>query len=271
MSESHCRNGLPRSRARRDVLAAGAGLALSLIVRPAAAEDLAAAIAAFTGGAPVRPGKVKLEIPALVENGNTVPITVSVDSPMTVDDRVATIAIFNEKNPQRGVAVFSLGPRAARPSVSTRIRLATSQKLIAVARMSDGALLVGDGRRRRHPRRVHRRRQSGLSGESMARTLIKVPLSPKRGDIDRDPHADRAPDGNRLSARCGGTEAAARHHAALLLPLQRGARVQRRASSGDRRQPVPRVFDNRSGERHAHLHVGRRQRLRADGDASCSP
>src|SRR4030095_16145279 len=82
----HC----PSSRARRRVLATGAGLAVSLVVRPAYAEDLAAAVASFTGGAPVRPGKVKLDIPALVENGNTVPVTVSVDSPMTAADRVAT-------------------------------------------------------------------------------------------------------------------------------------------------------------------------------------
>jgi len=131
----HC----ARSRARRRVLATGAGLAIFLVVRPAAAEDLAAAIASFTGGAAVRPGKVKLDIPALVENGNTVPVTVSVDSPMTARDRVATIAIFNEKNPERGVAVFSLGPRAAKASVSTHIRLAASQKLTAIARMDDGS------------------------------------------------------------------------------------------------------------------------------------
>ena len=127
------------SHARRRVLTAGAGLVLSVVVRPARAEDLAAAVASFTGGAAVSPGKVKLDIPALVENGNTVPVTVSVDSPMTATDRVATIAIFNEKNPERGVAVFSLGPRAAKASVSTHIRLAASQKLTAIARMSDGA------------------------------------------------------------------------------------------------------------------------------------
>ncbi len=131
----------PISNGRRRTLVAGAGLAVSLIVRPAAAaDDLAAAIAAFTGGAPRRAvGKVKLDVPALVENGNTVPITVSVDSPMTATDRVVAIAIFNEKNPERGVAVFTLGPRAGKPSVSTHIRLAASQKLAAVARMSDGS------------------------------------------------------------------------------------------------------------------------------------
>ena len=84
-------------------------------------------------------GKIKLDVPALVENGNAVPITVTVDSPMTATDRVVAIAMFNEKNPERGVAVFTLGPRAGKPSVSTHIRLAASQKLAAVARLSDGS------------------------------------------------------------------------------------------------------------------------------------
>jgi sulfur-oxidizing protein SoxY len=125
------------------LLQAGTGLAISLVVRAAPAEDIAAAIASFTGGAPVSTGKVKLDIPALVENGNTVPMTVTVDSPMSATDRVSTIAIFNEKNPERGVAVFSLGPRAAKASVSTHIRLAASQKLTAIARLSDGAFWSG--------------------------------------------------------------------------------------------------------------------------------
>lgn len=103
-----------------------------------AAEDLATAVAAFTGGAQARTGRVKLDVPALVENGNAVPVTVSVDSPMTATDRVAAIALFNEKNPERGVAQFTLGSRAGKASVSTHIRLAASQKLTAVARMSDG-------------------------------------------------------------------------------------------------------------------------------------
>ena len=130
----------PISRRRRQVLAAGAGLAAAVLVRPVAAtpDELAAAIAAFAGGAPVRPGKVKLTVAALVDNGNTVPVTVSVDSPMTPADHVAAIALFNERNPERDVARFRLTPRAGRASVSTRIRLATSQKLVAVAQMSDG-------------------------------------------------------------------------------------------------------------------------------------
>jgi sulfur-oxidizing protein SoxY len=127
-------------RSRRRLLAAGAGLGLTLLVRPvpAAAAELADAIRAYTGDAAVRTGKVAIEIAALVENGNAVPIAVSVASPMTPADHVTAIALFSEKNPERDIARFSLGPRAGRASVATRIRLATSQQLVAVARMSDG-------------------------------------------------------------------------------------------------------------------------------------
>ncbi|GJI92789.1 SoxY-related AACIE arm protein [Duganella hordei] len=126
---------------RRDVLAAGAGLAMLALVRPVAATpaDMAAAVAAFTGGVAPREGKVRFDIAQLIDNGNAVPVTVAVESAMTAADHVAAIAIFNEKNPQTDVAVFTLGPRAGKAEVSTRIRLATSQRLIAVARMSDGS------------------------------------------------------------------------------------------------------------------------------------
>lgn len=128
---------------RRQLLAAGAGLGLGLAtLAPSAAatpQEMAAAIGAFTGGAPVRPGKVRLEVAQLVDNGNTVPLTVSVDSPMSAADHVAAIAIFNERNPQTAVARFTLGPRAGKAVVSTRIRLATSQTLVAVARLADGS------------------------------------------------------------------------------------------------------------------------------------
>ena len=126
---------------RRDVIGAAAGLIGSVWVRPAAAvaDELAAAVAAFAGGAPVRAGRVDFDIAPLVENGNTVPVTVRVPSPMTEADHVTTIAIFNQRNPQRDVANFSLGPRAGRATVSTRIRLAGSQQLVAVAKMNDGS------------------------------------------------------------------------------------------------------------------------------------
>lgn len=126
---------------RRRLLAAGAGLAAAVLVRPANAtpEELAAAIRAYTGGATVRAGLVKLDIAPLVDNGNTVPVSLSVNSPMTAADHVKTLALFNERNPQRDVARFTLGPRAGRAQVATRIRLATTQKLVALAQLSDGS------------------------------------------------------------------------------------------------------------------------------------
>lgn len=124
---------------RRDLMALAAG---TVLVAPAIGQtpaELAAAVSAWTGGAPARPGRVKLDIAKLVDNGNTVPMAVTVDSPMTAADHVAAIAVFNERNPQRDVARFTLGPRAGKAAVATRIRLATSQKLTAVAKMSDGS------------------------------------------------------------------------------------------------------------------------------------
>ena len=108
-------------------------------LRPADATPamLAAAIRNVVGEAAVRPGKVKLDVPPLVENGNTVPMTVNVFSPMTSEDYVKSIHVFNEKNPQPNVGNFHLGPHAGRAQVSTRIRLADSQKVVAIARLSD--------------------------------------------------------------------------------------------------------------------------------------
>lgn len=98
---------------------------------------LTAAIRNVVGEAPVRSGKVKLDIPPLVENGNTVPLTVSVASPMTADDYVKSIHVFNEKNPQPNIGSFHLGPSSGRAQISTRIRLADTQKVVAIARLSD--------------------------------------------------------------------------------------------------------------------------------------
>jgi sulfur-oxidizing protein SoxY len=110
-------------------------------VRPAEATPamLASAIRNVVGEAEVHTGKVKLDIPPLVENGNTVPMTVSVASPMTENDYVKSIHVFNEKNPQPNIGNFHLGPQAGRAQVSTRIRLADSQKVTAIAQLSDGS------------------------------------------------------------------------------------------------------------------------------------
>ena len=98
---------------------------------------LAGAIRNVVGSAAVQTGKVKIDVPPLVENGNTVPMTVSVTSPMTASNYVKSIHVFNEKNPQPNIGNFYLGPRAGRAQISTRIRLADSQKIVAIARLSD--------------------------------------------------------------------------------------------------------------------------------------
>jgi sulfur-oxidizing protein SoxY len=97
------------------------------------------AVRAAIGEAQVQKGKVKLDLPPLVENGNSVPCTVTVDSPMTANDHVKAIHIFNEKNPQPNVISVKLGPRAGKASFSTRIRLADTQNITAIAEMSDGS------------------------------------------------------------------------------------------------------------------------------------
>ncbi|GJD51523.1 hypothetical protein OPKNFCMD_4278 [Methylobacterium crusticola] len=128
---------------RRAVLSGGAGLLGVLLVRPAAAraprEATAAAIRRFAGEAAVRPGRVALDMPPLVENGNSVPLAITVESPMTEADHVRRIAVFNDKNPQPNVVTLHLGPRAGRAAVATRIRLSDSQTVTAVAEMSDGS------------------------------------------------------------------------------------------------------------------------------------
>jgi sulfur-oxidizing protein SoxY len=135
-----------QSPTRRTVLAgagaAGAlGAAVLLQVRPAAAtpEKMQAAIKSVVGEAPVRKGRVTLDIPPLVENGNTVAMTVSVESPMTETDHVKVIHVFNEKNPQANVIDAYFGPRAPRAVFSSRIRLADTQTLVAIAEMNDGS------------------------------------------------------------------------------------------------------------------------------------
>jgi sulfur-oxidizing protein SoxY len=119
---------------------AGLGLAAAVGVRPARATPAAMqeAIRAVVGSAPITPGKVQLEIPPLVENGNAVPLAVSVDSPMTAAEHVRAIHVFTEKNPQPNVVAFRLGPRAGRASVGTRVRLADTQTVVAICELSDG-------------------------------------------------------------------------------------------------------------------------------------
>ena len=129
---------------RRDFLiaaasaAGGVGLTVSrgAHATPAEMQD---AIRKVTGGAPVRSGRVKLEVPPLIDNGNAVPLSVSVESPMTSADHVKAIHIFTEKNPQPYVVSAYLGPRAGRARLATRVRIADSGTVTAVAQLSDGS------------------------------------------------------------------------------------------------------------------------------------
>jgi len=135
---------MDRETTRRTFLqaaVAGLGLGAVITVAPAHAtpEAMQDAIRKVVGSARVSKGRVKLELPPLSENGNTVPLTVSVESPMTPADHVRAIHVFTELNPQPDVVSFRFGPRAGRARVSTRIRLADTQTVTAIAEMSDGS------------------------------------------------------------------------------------------------------------------------------------
>jgi sulfur-oxidizing protein SoxY len=131
-------NGLLR---RRVLLTAGAGFGVAAFAQAAAATAAAMeeAVRALVGEATVEHGRVRLELPVIVENGNSVSLTVTVDSPMSEADHVASIHLFNQKNPKPHIAAFHLGPQAGRARVSTRIRLADSQTVVAIARLGDGS------------------------------------------------------------------------------------------------------------------------------------
>jgi len=131
---------MPTTRRQFLSIAGGITAAGTLVrLRPLEATPamLNTAIRNVVGEAQIRTGRVKLDIPPLVENGNTVPLTVSVTSPMTAGDYVKSIHVFNEKNPQPNIGNFHLGPASGRAQVSTRIRLADTQKVVAIARLSD--------------------------------------------------------------------------------------------------------------------------------------
>lgn len=124
---------------RRHFLAGTAAIVV-LPLSPAAAtpDAMAEAIRKVVGTARPTEGRVKLDVPPLVENGSTVPLTVSVESPMTEADHVKAIHVFNEKNPQPNVFTARLGPRSGKAMVGTRIKLGDSQRIVAIAETSDG-------------------------------------------------------------------------------------------------------------------------------------
>ena len=132
-----------RQLSRRTALALGvAGAALGFVgsARPvsAAAKEAADQIAQFTGGKTPEKGKVTIELPEIAENGNTVPLSVAVDAPMSADNYVSDILVLADGNPNPGVATFHFSPMSGKAAASTRIRLAATQNIIAVAKTSKG-------------------------------------------------------------------------------------------------------------------------------------
>jgi sulfur-oxidizing protein SoxY len=126
---------------RRLLQATGAAWVL-LQVRPAIAtpENLAAAIKRAFGERRIQSGRVKIDIPQIAENGNVVPVTIAVESPMTADDYVKRIHLFSEHNPLPDMVEFELGPHNGKARVSTRVRLAKSQNVLVVATLNDDTL-----------------------------------------------------------------------------------------------------------------------------------
>ncbi len=132
-----------RPLSRRATLALGASTAAIAIVgwgtgAHANAKDAADEIAKFTGGKTAEAGKISIELPEIAENGNTVPLSVSVDAPMTAADHVTEVLVLAEGNPRPGVATFHFSAMSGKAEASTRIRLATTQNIIAVAKTSTG-------------------------------------------------------------------------------------------------------------------------------------
>lgn len=125
---------------RRNMIALTLAAPLALRMQPARAtpEAMQSAITGWSGGASITEGRVTLEIPMLVANGNAVPLKVSAESPMTEEDYVAEIAVFNEANPLPDIVRFHFTPRSGRASAETRIRLSGTQYVHAIARMNDG-------------------------------------------------------------------------------------------------------------------------------------
>ena len=133
---------------RREFLIGSAGIGLAsaqtLVSASATPAMLEEAIRNVIGEANLHAGKITLEVPPIVENGNTVPVTVIVDSPMSKADHVKSIHVFNEKNPQPHVISIMLGPRAGKARIATRIKLADTQRIVGIAEMSDGSFWTGE-------------------------------------------------------------------------------------------------------------------------------
>lgn len=132
---------------RRRALTIGAG---ALVAATGGFADVAFAdkkeadelIAKFAGDKTPVAGKVHLDLPEIAENGNTVPISFSVESPMTAQSHVTEVLVVADGNPRPGVATFRFSPASGVAEASTRLRLAKTQNITAVAKMSDGSVFM---------------------------------------------------------------------------------------------------------------------------------
>ncbi|MGI9522278.1 MAG: thiosulfate oxidation carrier protein SoxY [Hyphomicrobiaceae bacterium] len=133
---------------KRQLLGLSAGSIAALVAAGlltplrAAANETENRIKEFAAGQEIKTGKITLTTPEIAENGNTVPISIDVDSPMTKDDHVASVMLLADGNPLPGVATFYFSPMSGEASATTRIRLATTQNVIAIAKMSNGDIYL---------------------------------------------------------------------------------------------------------------------------------
>lgn len=138
---------MTRASTRRRFITVLAGLAAAPLLPARAAraqsDPFAPLVRQVTGGVPVRPGRVTVETPRLADNGHSVPLRVKVESPMTAADHVRSITLLSERNPRPVMATFHLGPKTGRAEVVTRVRLNGTQRLLAVAQLSDGSFWSG--------------------------------------------------------------------------------------------------------------------------------
>jgi sulfur-oxidizing protein SoxY len=133
---------------REAILAIGGGVLLSIapLPVPAADADTAAAIKQVYGDRVPNRGRITLQLPALAETGNSVPLTMTIDSPMTERDRVLRASVFANRNPRPLIATMMFGPRAGTPTFSTNMRLSGTQDVIGIAEMSDHSLWIAQVR-----------------------------------------------------------------------------------------------------------------------------
>ncbi|MBB4302250.1 sulfur-oxidizing protein SoxY [Rhodobium orientis] len=133
---------------RREALLVAAGGAVAVMAGAiglpafAAEGEAQKLIDEFTGGATPESGKISLSAPEIAENGNTVPVGFEIDSPMTADDHIETVMLLAPANPRPGVATFHFTALSGKAAASTRMRLAKTQDLVAVAKTSKGAFYM---------------------------------------------------------------------------------------------------------------------------------